>query len=108
MSNSEIKSRFHILHIEVSHGEIRLLKMLKIESYFFVYLGADRYDIHLHFERAPLVRDLMEEVEKKSRVTLMNQQLIFRGKVCSFFFVDEKMSNFSLFISRSTFTSNTE
>jgi hypothetical protein len=31
-------------------------------------------------ERSPLVKDLMEEVEKKARVTTMNQQLIFRGK----------------------------
>ena len=32
-------------------------------------------------ERPPLVRDLMAEVEKKSRVTLANQQLLFRGKI---------------------------
>jgi hypothetical protein len=31
-------------------------------------------------ERPPLVKDLMEEVEKKARVTVMNQQLLFRGK----------------------------
>ncbi|CAF0970952.1 unnamed protein product [Rotaria sp. Silwood1] len=61
MSNTEIKSRFHILHVEVSHG-------------------SDRYDIHLHLERPPLVKDLMEEVEKKARVTTVNQQLIFRGQ----------------------------
>jgi hypothetical protein len=46
----------------------------------FDCLGSDRYDIHLHMERSPLVKDLMEEVEKKARVTTMNQQLIFRGK----------------------------
>ena len=45
-----------------------------------MYQGADRYDIHLHLERPPLVRDLMEEVEKKARVTMMNQQLVFRGR----------------------------
>ncbi|CAF2973982.1 unnamed protein product [Rotaria socialis] len=61
MSNLEIKSRFHILHVEVSHG-------------------SDRHDIHIHMERPPLVRDLMEEVENKSHVTMPNQQLIFRGQ----------------------------
>ncbi|CAF1206135.1 unnamed protein product [Rotaria sordida] len=61
MSNTEIKSRFHILHVEVSHG-------------------ADRHDIHLHMERPPLVKDLMEEVERKARVMTTNQQLIFRGQ----------------------------
>ncbi|CAF1216626.1 unnamed protein product [Adineta steineri] len=61
MSNKEIKSRYHILHVEVQHG-------------------SDRFDIHLHLERPPIVRDLMDEVEKKARVTAMNQQLIFRGQ----------------------------
>lgn len=42
-------------------------------------LGSDRFDIHLHLERPPLVSDLMNEVEKKARVTTQNQQLIFRG-----------------------------
>ena len=32
-------------------------------------------------ERPPLVQDLMEEVEKKARVTIMNQQLLYRGKI---------------------------
>lgn len=32
-------------------------------------------------ERPPLVRDLMVEVEKKSRVTLANQQLLYRGEI---------------------------
>jgi hypothetical protein len=31
-------------------------------------------------ERTPLVKDLMEEVEKKSRVTIVNQQLLYRGE----------------------------
>jgi len=44
-------------------------------------IGSDRYDIHLHMERPPLVRDLMVEVEKKSRVTLVNQQLLYRGEI---------------------------
>ncbi|UJR10134.1 hypothetical protein I4U23_014353 [Adineta vaga] len=61
MSNSEIKSRYHILHVEVQHG-------------------SDRFDIHLHLERPPVVRDLMMEVEKKARVTAHNQQLVFRGQ----------------------------
>jgi hypothetical protein len=43
-------------------------------------IGSDRYEIHLHMERPPLVRDLMEEVENKSRVTTINQQLLYRGK----------------------------
>lgn len=42
-------------------------------------LGADRYDIHLTKDRPLTVRDLMEEIERKSRVTISNQQLIFRG-----------------------------
>ena len=45
--------------------------------------GSDRHDIHLHKERPPVVKDLMEEVEKKARVTEKNQQLIFRGKSLS-------------------------
>jgi hypothetical protein len=44
-------------------------------------IGSDRYEIHLHMQRPPLVRDLMEEVEKKSRVTTANQQLLYRGKI---------------------------
>ena len=46
-----------------------------------IWLGSDRFEIHLHMERPPLVRDLMAEVERKSRVTLANQQLLFRGKI---------------------------
>lgn len=46
-----------------------------------ISLGSDRYDIHLHMERSPLVQDLMEEVEKKSRVTVINQQLLYRGMI---------------------------
>lgn len=30
-------------------------------------------------ERPPLVKDLMAEVETKSRVTILNQQLLYRG-----------------------------
>lgn len=79
MSNSEIRSRFHILHVEVQHGKMNISFL--IECFVLNDLtGADRYDIHLHLERPPLVRDLMEEVEKKARVTMMNQQLVFRGK----------------------------
>lgn len=29
MSNSEIKSRFHILHVEVQHGEIKLFENIE-------------------------------------------------------------------------------
>jgi hypothetical protein len=78
MSNPEIKSRFYILHVEVSHGKIAFHQLNR--EMIDICTGADRYDIHLHLERSPLVRDLMEEVEKKARVTTMNQQLIFRGK----------------------------
>lgn len=49
-------------------------------SFFCFRLGSDRYDIHLHMERPLLVRDLMEELEKKARVTLENQQILYRGK----------------------------
>jgi hypothetical protein len=52
-----------------------------LEIYFsYIILGSDRYDIHLHMQRSPLVKDLMEEVEKKSRVTMINQQLLYRGE----------------------------
>jgi hypothetical protein len=101
MSNSEIKSRFYILHVEVSHGKI---KFLKSNRKYLSRTGADRYDIHIHLERPPLVRDLMEEVEKKARVTLMNQQLIFRGKDT----IRERIRIRFFLPSRSTFTSNTE
>jgi hypothetical protein len=47
----------------------------------YIIIGSDRYDIHLHMERSPLVRDLMGEVEKKSRVTIVNQQLLYRGEI---------------------------
>jgi hypothetical protein len=54
---------------------------LKTDFLFFhIIKGSDRYDIHLHMERSPLVKDLMEEVEKKARVTTMNQQLLYRGQ----------------------------
>jgi len=46
----------------------------------YYHIGSDRYDIHLHMERPPLVRDLMIEVEKKSQVTIVNQQLLYRGE----------------------------
>jgi hypothetical protein len=52
-----------------------------LEIYFsYIILGSDRYDIHLHMQRSPLVKDLMEEVEKKSRVTIINQQLLYSGQ----------------------------
>jgi hypothetical protein len=52
-------------------------------KYIFSYysIGSDRYDIQLHMERPPLVKDLMKEVEKKTRVTMANQQLLYRGKI---------------------------
>jgi hypothetical protein len=77
MTNTDIKSRFYILHLEIALGK---------ENFFRIYfqyniIGSDRHDIHLHMERPPLVRDLMEEIEKKSRVTVINQQLIYRGEI---------------------------
>ncbi|CAF3888873.1 unnamed protein product [Rotaria sordida] len=77
MTNTDIKSRFYIVHLEVAHG-------------------SDRYDIHLHMEHSPLVRDLMEEVEKKARVTMMNQQLLYRGQRLHMT-PDEPLENFGLF-----------
>jgi len=32
-------------------------------------------------DRPPLVKDLMEELEKKSLVTTMNQQIFYRGEI---------------------------
>lgn len=55
------------------------LNLNKLYKYILDLKGSDRHDIHLHLERPPVVRDLMEELEKKSRVTVPNQQLIFRG-----------------------------
>lgn len=78
MSDAEIKSRFHILHLEVAHGKNEFFFSM-IYRFYGVYLGSDRFEIHLHMQRPPLVRDLMAEVEKKTRVTLANQQLLFRG-----------------------------
>ncbi|CAF2507059.1 unnamed protein product [Rotaria sp. Silwood2] len=78
MTSTDIKSRFYILHLEVAHG------------------SSDRYDIHLHMERPPLVRDLMEEVEKKARVTMMNQQLLYRGQRLHMT-PDEPLETFGLF-----------
>jgi hypothetical protein len=46
--------------------------------------GSDRYDIHLHMERPILVKDLMQELEKKSRVAMTNQQILYRGKILSY------------------------
>ncbi|CAF1034832.1 unnamed protein product [Rotaria magnacalcarata] len=60
MTNIDIKSRFYLLQLEVAHG-------------------SDRYDIHIHMERPPLVLDLMQEIENKARVPIMNQQLLYRG-----------------------------
>ena len=81
MSETQIKSRFHILHLEVSHGKIKNSMFILIIECSIV--GSDRYEIHLHMQRSPLVRDLMEEVEKKSRVTMINQQLLYRGEIYS-------------------------
>jgi hypothetical protein len=51
--------------------------------------GADRYDIHLQRETPPTVRDLFHEVEKKTRVSRTNQQLVFRGnQSCSLLNMD--------------------
>ncbi len=66
-------------------------------------VGSDRYDIHLHMQRSPLVRDLMEEVEKKSRVTMINQQLLYRGEI----YWRKENRRFEIIYSRSTFASNT-
>ena len=51
----------------------------EVHLLFRIVPGSDRYEIHLHMERPPVVRDLMEELEKKARVTLINQQILFRG-----------------------------
>ncbi|CAF0739243.1 unnamed protein product [Didymodactylos carnosus] len=61
MNGGEINSRYFILHLGVLHG-------------------SDRYEVHLHMEREPLVRDLQEELEKKARVMVANQKLMFRGQ----------------------------
>lgn len=69
-----------------------------------ISLGSDRYDIHLHMERPPLVQDLMEEVEKKSRVTVINQQLLYRGMII----IRDFRNYLRKFLHyRTTFTSNT-
>ncbi|CAF0932453.1 unnamed protein product [Adineta steineri] len=61
MTNTDIHNRPRILHLVVSHG-------------------ADQYDVHFHMERPPLVRDLMEDLENKTHVPIMNQQVFYRGE----------------------------
>ena len=47
----EIKSRFHILYLEVSHGKRNFFFE---ESISHLIVGSDRYDIQLHMERPPV------------------------------------------------------
>jgi hypothetical protein len=77
MANTDINNRFRILHLEVSHGK----KHFFFELQFLVFIGSDQYEIHFRMDRPPLVKDLMEELEKKTLVTTMNQQIFYRGEI---------------------------
>ncbi|UJR35903.1 hypothetical protein I4U23_028646 [Adineta vaga] len=61
MTHTDINSRARIVHLVVTHG-------------------SDQYDIHFHMDRPPLVRDLMEQLQGKSHVTMVNQQVFYRGQ----------------------------
>ena len=105
MSNNEIQSRFHIIHLEVAHGEKSYGLEGDSSTGFHEISGSDRYEIHLHMERPPVVKDLMEELEKKARVTLINQQILYRGTMCDVEEIERGWFRHSL--RRTTFTSNT-
>lgn len=60
MANS-VKSQLHILKLEVAHG-------------------SDRHDISIYKTDVPVVFDLMDELEKKTRVPKSQQQIIYKGQ----------------------------
>jgi hypothetical protein len=56
-----------------------MLHILKVE----VAHGSDRHDISLFKANLPTVFDLMEELEKKTRVPKSHQQIIYKGQKLS-------------------------
>lgn len=54
-------SQLHILKIEVAHG-------------------SDRHEISIYSSSKPIVNDLLDELEKKTRVPRSGIQLIFKGQ----------------------------
>jgi hypothetical protein len=81
MANTDINNRFRILHLEVSHGKKNFFFRTIISIIQYIFIGSDQYEIHFRMDRPPLVKDLMEELEKKSLVTTMNQQIFYRGEI---------------------------
>ncbi|CAF1652847.1 unnamed protein product, partial [Adineta ricciae] len=61
MTHADLSNRARIVHLVVTHG-------------------SDQYDIHFHMDRPPLVRDLMEQLQGKTHVTMVNQQVFYRGQ----------------------------
>lgn len=53
-----------------------MLHILKIE----VAHGSDRHEISLYKADLPTVFDLMEELEKKTRVPKSHQQILYKGQ----------------------------
>lgn len=61
MPHSQAQTHLYMLKLEVSHG-------------------SDRHQISLYKNEEPIVLDLMEELEKKTRVPKSYQQLVFKGQ----------------------------
>jgi hypothetical protein len=55
------QSQIHILKLEVAHG-------------------SDRHDVSIYKTELPTVFDLMDELEKKTRVPKSHQQVIYKGQ----------------------------
>ena len=53
-----------------------MLHILKVE----VAHGSDRHDVSLYKSDLPTVFDLMDELEKKTRVPKSHQQVIYKGQ----------------------------
>jgi hypothetical protein len=76
-------NQLFILKINVAHGIyiVALIQIQQSQSLFvLITKGSDRHDVSLYKNEPPTVDDLMEELEKKTRVPKKNIQLLFRGQ----------------------------
>jgi hypothetical protein len=83
----------HILKLEISHGI--MFKIFYLDCIYIIFLllrfllylflkGSDRHEISLYSNNPPTVGELLNELEKKTRVPLSSIQLIFKGQKLHF------------------------
>ena len=94
-------TQLHILKLEISHGNWNnTITYLPSKACLFLFLkikiGSDRHEISMYSQTKPTVGELIEELEKKTRVPKTNIQLIYKGQKLHFS-PDAPLTQFGIF-----------